>query len=101
MFLRRAQANDTNSVIIRAFRENHHIKAYINQPDGDETDFSIIEPVILALERCIPIKAGRRCQGNAMLGPVSAILDRIELNSHLIYVHPLNDICKHISILLR
>ena len=62
MFFCRAQADDTNCVVIRAFREDHYIKASINQPDGDKAEFSIIEPVIFALKRSVPIKAIRRCQ---------------------------------------
>jgi hypothetical protein len=38
MFFRRAQADDTNRVVIRAFREDHHIKTVINQPNGDEAN---------------------------------------------------------------
>lgn len=62
MFLRRAQANDTNSVVIRACGKDHHKKAGIDQPDGDEADFSIVEPVILALQRRVLIEAGRLLQ---------------------------------------
>ena len=51
MFLRRAQADDTNSVVIAAFGEDHHIQAGIDLPQGDEADFSIIELVIFTLER--------------------------------------------------
>jgi hypothetical protein len=94
MFLRRAQADDTNSVIIRTFGEDHHIKAGINQPDGDEADFAVIEPVVFAFERGVPLKVCCGPLGNAVLGPVNIVLRRIILDLHLIYVHPLNGLCK-------
>ena len=94
MFFRRAQADNTNSVIVRAFGENHHVKAGINQPDGDKADFAIIEPVVFAFERGIPVKVVSRPQGNAVFGTVNVVLRRIILYSHVIYVHPLNSLCK-------
>jgi hypothetical protein len=61
MFLRQAQANNSNSVVIGALREDHHIKADFDQPDGNDANFSIIEPLIFALESCVPINAGSGC----------------------------------------
>ena len=94
MFFRWAEADDTNSVIIRTFGEDHHIKAGINQPDGDEADFAIIEPIVFAFECGVPLKVCCGLQGNAVLGPIDIVLRRIILDFHLIYVHPLNGLCK-------
>ena len=94
MFFRRAQANDANSVVVGAFRENHHIKACINQPDGDKAGLSIIEAVIFAFERGVPLKVGRRPQRNAVLALIGNVFGLIKRDSHLIYVHPLNCKCK-------
>jgi hypothetical protein len=57
MFLCRAQADHANSVIIRTFCKGDHKKPHIDQPNGDEADFAVIEPIIFALKRCVPIEA--------------------------------------------
>ena len=74
MFFRRAETDDAKSVVIGALREHHHIKACIDQTDSDEADFAIIEPVIFALKRRVPIEIDRRAQRNAVLGPIYLVL---------------------------
>lgn len=91
MFLRRAQADDTNSVVIGAFGKDHYIEIGTDQPDSDEADFSVIEPVVLALQRCVPFEAGCLLQRNTVLGTIDLVFCRIELDSHRFYVHPLNN----------
>ena len=83
MLFRTAQADDPHRVVIGALRENHHMEAAVDLPDGDETDLAIIETVVLAFEGGVPIEHCRRLQGNAMLGPIDFVLGRIELDSHL------------------
>lgn len=94
MFLCRSQADHANRVVVRSFGENHHMEARIDQTDGNDADFAIVEPVILSLKRRIPIEPLGFLEGNAMLRLIDGVLQRIELDSHPINVHPLNGRCK-------
>jgi hypothetical protein len=62
MFFCGAKADNAHSIVIRAFSEYNYIKAGVDLSDGHEADFPIIEPIIFALKRRIPIETGRRKQ---------------------------------------
>ena len=94
MFFRRSKADDANAFVVSSFGENHYVKPRVYQADGDKAGFSIIEPIIFALYRGVPIKACRRLQGNAVLGSIGIILGWIIFDPHLFIVHPLKRICK-------
>ncbi len=90
MFLCRAQAYDTNGFVIGALGERQHAKTRIYEPDGHETYFSIVKPVVFALKRRVPVEIGGVIQRHAMFRTVNVILGRIELDSHGLFVHPFN-----------
>jgi hypothetical protein len=90
----RSQADNTHTIVIRTFSEDHHIKGDVDLSDSDEANFPVIEPVIFALKRRIPIEVDRRLQRNTVLGPVDDVFRRIIFDFRLIYVHPLKDIGK-------
>lgn len=94
MLFRRAQADDAHRIVVRTFGKDHHVKAGVDQPDGHNADLAVIEPVVFAFERYVPIETGRRLQRNAVLGAVDLVFGRIEFNSHKFNVHPLNQGCK-------
>jgi hypothetical protein len=94
MFLRQAQADDPDGVVVGAFGEDHHVKAGIDLADADKANFAIVETIVIALERRVPIEGDRRLQRDAVLGPIDFVLGRIELDFDLIYVHPFNGFCK-------
>lgn len=90
MFLCRAQAYDTNGFFIGALGERQHAKARIYEPDGHESYFSIVKPVVFALKRRVPVEIRGGIKRHAMFRTVNVILGRIELDFHGFYVHPFN-----------
>ena len=67
MLLGRAQADDPDGIVVGAFGEHQHMHAGLDQADGDEAGFAMVEPVIVAFQCRISVETGRRSQGNAML----------------------------------
>lgn len=90
MFLCWTQTDDTNGFFIGTLGERQHAKAGIYQPDGHEPYFSVVKPIVFTLKRRVPVKIRRSIERHAVFYPVNVIFGRIELNSHLFYVHPFN-----------
>lgn len=81
-FLGQAQADYPNGVFVSTFGEHQNVQAVLDQSDRDKSGFAIIEPVVLAFERCVPVDVSRSRERDAMLIPVDRILDRVEPDLH-------------------
>lgn len=46
----RSKADDPNGVFVRTFGEDHDEQRIIDQTDGNEANFAIVEPVILPFQ---------------------------------------------------
>jgi hypothetical protein len=65
-----------------AFSEDQHMQAVTDQTQGDKPGLSVVEAIILALNRGVPIEPFRSLQGHAMFGRIRCIFGRIELDFH-------------------
>ncbi len=61
-----SQADRANRVFMGAFSEDQHMQAIADQTQGDKPGLSVIEAIILALNRGVPIEPLRSLQGHAM-----------------------------------
>lgn len=81
MFIRVAQADDTNGVVIRDFGENHHMQPGTNQSESNKAHLTETESIIHTIQRRISVKAICFRQRNAVLGPIDPVLRWIKPKS--------------------
>ena len=74
VFLRRTEADRADRVVVGTFCEGQHKQTIADETDGDEANLAVVEAVVLALQRRVPIE-GPSCRGrDPMFGEVRFVL---------------------------
>jgi len=94
VLLRQSQADDPNSVFIRAFGEHQNVQPVRDQAEGNEPPFVIVETVVFSFERGVPSKIDCCLERHTMLLAIGFVPGRIKLDLHDINVHPINGAVK-------